>query len=212
LNINLLEIPCYVITVNPRREAFVKGQLARVGITPTFVQGVKCQPGIVGCGLSHLRILREKHKPPFLVLEDDVAVTEDFRPIIELPNPSEEPCPGRVYLGISTWGIRPTEYARGINHAARVTRVNDEWLEVHNMLSGHAILYVSWSYVGILTEMVTDKLTHGIPFDIAFAEYQGRGAAWTPNRPFFYQSAEVGGNEADTRQPLPQESLILPTL
>src|SRR5574339_528748 len=135
MRIDLREIKTYVITTNPVRRAFVEKQLASVGMTAEYVEGVRAHPKIVGCGLSHIKVLRQPFSlKPFLVLEDDVAVTEDFRPVIDIFDLWP-----LAYLGVSTWGIEGEKTIVGIPNGTRATRFDDDWLQIHNMLSGHAI-------------------------------------------------------------------------
>lgn len=208
MRIDLREIPAYVISVNPVRAEHVKKQLAAVGITPTIVDGVRCSPAIIGCGLSHLAVLLYQiTSVPFLVLEDDAAVTEDFQPVIDVPEVAHG-----AYLGVSTWGVAvgPNGVSKqAFTNSSRASEFDETWLRVHNMCSSHAILYTSENFVESAKSSHIECLTRGIAFDVGLARLQTPLVMLTPIKPFFYQDARVGGNEADTRQPLtPTEVLV----
>jgi GR25 family glycosyltransferase involved in LPS biosynthesis len=61
----------------PDRDTLCKDQLSQIGITdPKRYKGYKTTEGIIGCGMSHLSVLKEakKHNYPFiLVFEDDIV-------------------------------------------------------------------------------------------------------------------------------------------
>lgn len=195
---DLRKIPCFVITTGLKRKVFVQAQLLKVDITPTFINGIVAAPPIIGTALSHLKALYGSGgETPFLILEDDCAVTDDFRPILEFPI-----TPDVVYLGVSTWGFDPAVSPTGIANGVRVRRRKDGWLQPENMLSAHAILYTSPNGTLKFMEAIVEKLVAGTAFDIGFAEKQAVLTALTPDNPFFYQAAEVGGAELATRQSL----------
>jgi len=204
LHISLPQIRTFVLTANPVRRDFVVSQLAKIGITPEFVEGIKVDPGIVGCGLSHLKILREKTPTPFLVLEDDCSVTEWFKSSLEVPSYTD--C---VYLGVSTWGVIPEAPTVGTNFATTSTWFNETMLRLKNMCSSHAILYTSAQYVEMAKDAILASILDGVPFDVGLARLQDKHLALTPRKPFFKQDARVGGHEAATSSPLtPTASLV----
>lgn len=208
MRIDLREIKTYVITTNPVRRAFVEAQLATVGMTAEYVEGVRCSPKIVGCGLSHLKALSRGPTLPILILEDDIAVSEDFRPIVDVPYNSTGPDPNAIYLGCSSWG---SDGKRGVQFGTRaepyhLKRYGKEWLRVFNMCSSHAILYFDEGFATAARRMIQKSILDGIPFDVGLANLQDiHGERWwviTPRKPFFYQSAKVGGAEDATRHSL----------
>lgn len=195
--VDLRKIPVFVITCDERRRVRIGSQLASVGITPTFIEGIKCSPGIIGCGLSHLKILsRHCSNMPFLVLEDDCALTEAFLSTIELPLEADA-----IYLGVSNWGARAGQ-STAVHWGTRATCFDEKWLRIHNMCSTHAILYRGLDHLIDARRTITDHIFAGIPFDIGLALIQNEHIVLTPNEPFFYQSAEFGGNQADTEHAL----------
>lgn len=204
MHIDLTKIRTFVISGNPVRRDFIISQLAKTGITPEFVEGIKVDPGIIGCGLSHAKILSEKTPTPFLVLEDDCSVTEWFQPTMDIPNYTD--C---VYLGVSTWGVVPEAPTVGTNFATTSTWFNETFLRLKNMCSSHAILYTSSAFVQTAREAILRGILDGTPFDVELAKLQEKYLALTPRKPLFKQDARVGGHETATSSPLiPQASLV----
>jgi hypothetical protein len=134
---------------------------------------------IVGCARSHYEILNS-HKPPFIIIEDDCELNSEFCPIFEdYPNDLDA-----VYLGISHWG-------RYLNHSGpyvHTSPVNDKLVRIYNMLSTHAILYWSSTYV----EMCA-KIAHRYGYvlenhlDIGIAEIQPYFNVYAHDVPIFRQ-------------------------
>ena len=84
---------------------------------------------------SHLKNILEL-KIPTICLKP--CVIKNFRPEIEIPDDADA-----VYLGISSWG-------RMNGHSGpylQYEHVKDDLYKVSNMLSGHAILYLTEEYV-----------------------------------------------------------------
>ena len=81
---------CQTVALNlpedGRRRESVTQACADAGLNLALVEGIKASPGRTGCALSHLRALRAYAETrPLLVLEDDVRLTEDYRPEIRYP-------------------------------------------------------------------------------------------------------------------------------
>ena len=113
-----------------------------------------------------------KDKLPGLVLEDDVVASEDFQPVIEVPDNVDA-----VYLGVS--------------HAGQVEAkdIGGGWARVKNMLAAHAILYCSERYMNAVEQMTNHCLFEEcVPFDLGTAKLQNDFFVITPHKPFFYQS------------------------
>jgi len=180
------------------RRRNIQSQLARVGMPCEFIDGVRCQPGVVGCALSHLKILtRYADALPLVVLEDDCSVAASFAPLLDVPAEVDI-----VYLGISIWGVFPEVHPYGIPMTAIATRHDARWLRLHNMLSTHAMLYLTPGIVRAARDSIIQYLIDGCPFDVGFALLQKQFVALTPNEPCFFQDARFHGAEQATRQRL----------
>ena len=200
MNIDLRQTRTLVISCQDQqaRRQNVQAQLARVGMQCEFIEGVRCQPGVVGCALSHLKILtRYAGELPLIVLEDDCSVAASFAPLLDVPEGADI-----VYLGISIWGVFPEVHPYGIPMAAVATQHNGQWLRLHNMLSTHALLYLKPQVMQAARESIIQSLIDGSPFDVGFAGLQKQFVALTPSEPYFFQDARYHGAEQATKQRL----------
>jgi hypothetical protein len=180
------------------RRSHVHAQLSRVGMRCEFVDGIRCQPGVVGCALSHLKILTDLADAlPLLVLEDDCSLARAFLPELDIPPEAD-----LAYLGVSVWGVFPEVHPYGIPMASIATRHGDRWLRLHNMLSTHALLYLTPGVVRAARDAIIRCLVDSIPFDVGFALLQKQWLALTPSEPYFFQDARFRGAEEATRQRL----------
>jgi len=130
----------------------------------------------VGCGQSHLDILKDKNlNTPFLILEDDAEFTSDFNPIIEIPDDADG-----IYLGVSHGNIY-----------YKTKKYNENYLRISGILATHAILYISENYKNNMA-MANKHFIYNLktPWDVAAAGLQHRFRVYTPNNPFFYQADE----------------------
>jgi len=200
MNIDLRQTRTLVISCQdqPARRQNVQAQLAQVGMRCDFVEGVRCQPGIIGCAISHLKALTQYgDQCPFLLLEDDCAIAPSFRHEWNVP-----PGADLAYLGISIWGVFPEVHRYAIPMGAVATRHDDTWLQLHNMVSAHAVLYLKSSIVSAAKTAIIQGLVDNVPFDINLALLQKRFLALTPNEPCFFQDARFRGAEQATKQRL----------
>ena len=200
MNIDLRQTRTLVISCQdqPARRQNIQAQLSRVGMPCEFVEGVRCQPGVVGCALSHLKILtRYAGQAPLVVLEDDCSVAASFQPLLDVPAATDI-----VYLGVSIWGVFPAVHPYGIPMGSVATRHDERWLRLHNMLSTHALLYLTPGIMQAARESIIRSLIDSSPFDVGIALLQKEFVALTPNEPYFYQDARFRGAEQATKQRL----------
>lgn len=130
-----------------------------------------------GCRKSHHKLLSENIKPPFIVLEDDCQLKNE---VIELEVPDDI---DMIYLGVSGFG-----YYNGNISTVLYQEITDDVSRVYNMLSTHAMLYLSERYVKVvrhLAEYCSYKTSQ--PFDKSIAEIQKYFNVYALNNPFFYQ-------------------------
>lgn len=151
-----------------------------------------------GCGMSHVKILETYKDLPILVLEDDAKITEDFNPIIEIPDEADG-----VYLGTSSG-----------NQYYMAKRYNKDYLRIGNVLSTHAILYLDEVFKQSVID-VTKFFVYNLqrPVDIGVASILQHFKILTPNKPYFIQSDERDSNnkwEQITAKPLEDRNSIFP--
>lgn len=139
--------------------------------------------GIVGCGLSHQKLLSEI-KPNTLILEDDIGSTPaatNF--LLNIPEETDA-----VYLGVSNHGYlnRPM----GVAGSVLAAQYDENYKRVFNMCSTHAILYLSQRYIDAAHDITTKCLEQGAPFDLGLAALHRYFNILTPNDPYFYQTEQ----------------------
>ena len=153
-----------------------------LGIPFNRFSAIEHSLGIVGCGLSHLSLMKTI-KPNTLVLEDDIKTTDKVE--VELRYPEEADA---IYLGVSNHGYirsHPTQGFRGVVLASQYT---SRWKRVLNMCSTHAILYLSDRYIKAVSSKVEHCVHNGIAFDVGIASLHKDFIILTPNDPVFYQT------------------------
>ena len=132
---------------------------------------------------------------PFILLEDDVDVTEwwDLNKPLIFPQDTDA-----MYLGFSKCGGSAT---LNLNDGpSQVSRISNTHIKIHNMLGAHAILYVSRRYKqAVLDEMyeILDKVGH--LNDVALSRIQSKYNIYGYHYPMFYQSAAFDGPEDITK-------------
>jgi len=130
-----------------------------------------------GCEKSHYKILSEGLKAPFIVLEDDCALKNE---VIELGVPNDIDF---VYLGVSGFG-----YYNGNISCVLYEQATEDISRVYNMLSTHAMLYLSDEYANMVKNIAFHcgyKVNQH--FDKSIAEIEKYYEVYALNNPMFYQ-------------------------
>jgi GR25 family glycosyltransferase involved in LPS biosynthesis len=192
MQINLLDVPVFYINLNKDKgkRTQIEEALTSAGFTNVKrFPGAEIETSKLGCATSHNSILKKisKINGPVLVLEDDVALSHSFNPIIDVPDNADA-----VYLGISKFGL----YNGTGHHLISAEQHDMEFYRIYNMLSAHAILYLNKDYSRFLIK-TTD-------FMMSIKDNQDKSRAMTMkffnvyalNDPFFFQQ---GYNEKHTK-------------
>lgn len=182
--IDLRTVKTYVINLDKDTERLERTSSLLESLDMSFERfpGIQHQIGVVGCGLSHFKLLQTV-KPPVLILEDDIGVTKDFDPILEIPQEADA-----VYLGVSKFGFVRTRPDVGLHRVVLASKYTPEYKRPLNMCSTHAILYLSEDYVEASRIKIYECLTIiGMAFDLGLASIHKDHLILTPNSPFFYQ-------------------------
>ena len=199
MKIDLRKINTYIINLEKdhERRCRIIEQVKKFDLDYTLVNGEYCAEGIIGCGISHLKILHQDLEVPFLLLEDDTVFTDDFTPILEFPKETDA-----VYLGVSRFGIDWSKSEWASWDGTEATDYNADYLRVHNMVGAHAVLYISAKYKQNAYEAglarVLDRRNF-MPVTIGYADIQNANLVLTPRKFMAYQSKEVKGKEASTK-------------
>jgi len=209
--IDLREIPVVWINLDSATEnaKAMQDRLDRHGFKFTYRKSARVIPPppgtpkeiahYKGCGQSHIDILDDlKYSTPLLILEDDAEFTENFQPVLELPDDVDG-----VYLGISHGNVY-----------YKTAKYDDSYLRIGGILATHAILYVSEEYRKAMSSIAKQFINvYNRPWDLGSASLQPHGMVLTPNMPFFYQANEresANKWEQITRHPLENRNSTFP--
>lgn len=152
-----------------------------------IVDAIRCSPGRIGCGLSHLKVLRSTSPLPLLVLEDDVGVSEAYSPLITVPDDTDA-----IWLGASTYGaVSLTDYV-GFTDSLLLDEAEHGLLRAHNLLTTHAILYLTDRFrkaaIDAITECIADLDWDP---DRGLARIQSDYNVYAVREPPFFQAADL---------------------
>lgn len=128
---------------------------------------------------------------PYLLLEDDIESNFDYIPNeLILPDNADA-----FYLGLSTGGGHViSNYDDG---NSKFIYLNDSLLKVKNMLSAHAVLYITNKYTNRLKDELIRKSNYYN--DVLFSQNQSLFNIYCNRYCYFYQAKEYDGHEKATR-------------
>jgi len=201
MNLDLREIPFYYINLDDavERKTRTENHLKALGIKSiNRIPAVRHSNGFAGCARTVSDFLHQITEGPFVLIEDDIDVKR-WDPIIEIPDDADA-----LYLGISGWG-------RMNGHSGPFVQweqVDDNLLRVYNMLSGHAIVYLSGEWV----EMARRCCYHAgyvieSYYDVQIAEVQRFFNIYALDDPYFYQTSSDGNQKVTYEKLSTQQSL-----
>ena len=201
MNLDLREIPFYYINLDDavERRTRTESHLKALGIKSiNRIPAVRHSNGFAGCARTVSDFLHQITEGPFVLIEDDIEVKQ-WDPIIEVPDDADA-----LYLGISGWG-------RMNGHSGPFVQweqVDDNLLRVYNMLSGHAIVYLSGEWV----EMARRCCHHAgyvieSYYDVQIAEVQRFFNVYALDDPYFYQTSSDGNQKVTYEKLSTQQSL-----
>lgn len=183
MKINLLDIPVFYINMkkDTDKRLHIEEQLSQVGFkNVTRIEAVEDKEnGRVGLSKSQLRALSQV-SAPFIVLEDD-ADPKHFEPVIEVPDSADA-----VYLGNSQWGL--LQGHTGFYLKYKKLQDMPKIMRIYNMLSSHAILYLTNEYVSVCkrtTRYCAED--YALPMDVPYAMIQRFFNVYAINKPMFVQ-------------------------
>ena len=201
MNLDLREIPFYYINLDDaiERRTRTENHLKALGIKSiNRIPAVRHSNGFAGCARTVSDFLHQITEGPFVLIEDDIEVKQ-WDPIIEVPDDADA-----LYLGISGWG-------RMNGHSGPFVQweqVDGNLLRVYNMLSGHAIVYLSGEWV----EMARRCCHHAgyvieSYYDVQIAEVQRFFNVYALDDPYFYQTSSDGNQKVTYEKLSTQQSL-----
>jgi hypothetical protein len=190
LEIDLRQCQTRVVSLaeDLRRREAVSNLCGRLELNYELVDAVKCTPGHIGCGLSHLRALRAAEGDlPLLLLEDDVDVSEHYSSLLTVPDDADA-----VWLGASDFGAVSLVNHVGFFHMQLADEAEHGLLRVHNLLSTHAILYLTERFRRAAIDAITHSVVDlGRPPDCGLAMIESDFNAYAVRDMRFFQAAEL---------------------
>lgn len=201
MKINLLDVPVYYINMEQDvdKDAYLSGKLKDLGFKNiNRLNAIRETPGIVGLSKSQ-NLALSQIKAPFIILEDD-ADPMFFEPVIEVPDDADA-----VYLGNSPWARMNANHGFFLKYTPAVGY--QDTYRIYNMLSSHAILYLTDSYVDVCKRTTNYCATVGktTPMDVPFASIQKFYNVYAFDKPHFGQkehSSQMSNGPAWTRSSL----------
>lgn len=185
MKINLLDIPVFYINMKKdiEKDKYINKMLKNAGFKNiNRIEAVQDKKsGRRGLSKSQSLALSQID-PPFIILEDDCDI-KYFNPEINVPDNADA-----VYLGNSAWGLLGS-YTGFLLRYERVEKFPEVY-QIFNMLSSHAILYLSKDYVSMCqrtTNYCANVAATPVPMDVPFAEIQKYFNVYTINKPLFIQ-------------------------
>lgn len=192
MKINLLEIPVFYINMDKdvEKRNNIENNLKSLGFTNiNRIAAIEDKVnGRVGLSKSQLKALSQV-PAPFIVFEDD-ADPKSFEAVIQAPDDADA-----VYLGNSQWGLLQGHTGFFLKYKKSPGVPN--MVRIYNMLSSHAILYLTDEYVSMCkrtTRYCAED--YPMPMDVPFAMIQRFFNIYAINSPMFIQKDYDGSMSA----------------
>ena len=190
--VNIKDIPIIWMTcdknIGNRQDGFIK-MLTQLGLTGEKFNGEITDNYNIGVAKEYIKAL-SKYQTPFLILEDDARLTrpyEEFQFNYNIPDDADA-----IYLGTSIVGR--------INNETKLSVIAanaGEYNRIFNMLSFHAVLYISQKYVNNCIDLFERYLKNPIgACDDIIADNMWKSNVLAVKQPIFYQND--GRNEVMT--------------
>jgi hypothetical protein len=183
MKINLLDVPVFYINMakDVEKREYLEKSLKDLGFKSiTRIDAVVATPGVVGLSKSQ-NIALGMTQTPFIILEDDCDPLY-FESEIDVPDDSDA-----IYLGNSPWGAMNSHHGFFLKYS-KVEDKKDVY-RIWNMLSSHAVLYLTKEYVDICkrTTYYCGNVPTHVPMDVPFAEIQKWYNIYAFDKPHFSQ-------------------------
>ena len=174
-----------------------------------FSEGVSGLPHQIACTLAHRRAMNAITEFPGLILEDDLDLIGDRALLPPLPADADI-----VYLSVTPFGCLPWTYdnlALARHRAIRgltLSSIHDtEWLKLHSMSGGQAILYVTEKGLEVWKAATLQARRFGGPFDVFTAYAMKDVAVYAPRHPVFCESGALQHEALRQNETLLQQRL-----
>lgn len=181
MQITLTEIPVMYINLDSatHKRYPLEATLTRSGFTDVRrIPAVKDLNGYVGLCKSQIKALKSM-SVPFLLLEDDAVISE-AELCFRIPESADA-----LYLGTSNWALQGNK----TTHFLRYNRTGIQGvLRIRNMLSAHAILFLTEDFKTACIESLEKNLEQDFEIsDRLFARLQKTYMVYCIDQPVFIQ-------------------------
>lgn len=209
VQIDLRDVPFYYLNTDARvdRREHFEQQLrgfthTRVDGTPSPLLGARRNTPFVLAPLGHAKVLERavcgmgSTFKPFVLCEDDIAWRSppaDGPVVISAPDNADA-----VYLGISRAGCRPDANDYHYEILRKRCAEYPHLQRVYNMLTAHAVLFLSFRHVLAYGQAMIESCTGGLPCDTISCKLFVQHEVFAYGEPLFYQAGVVGGQEWET--------------
>ena len=210
--IDLTAIESFFLTISDSK---AKQMVEKVGNRLPLlkrVDGIRYKDHVSGCAIGHFKILREMLQrsgdfSPFFILEDDAWIDESAieSKNLQITVPSDT---DGIYLGVSACAnnMKVMYYHSRAKVKVASCESNDYW-RVLNMLSTHAILYLTRQYAVdhliAITQLLAARNVSPTFFpgghDCFVSQLQLKYKVYAMKKPLFYQSIEANGQQSVTK-------------
>ena len=201
MNLDLRKVPFYYVNLErqPERMEKMEELLSSLEIEEYYrIDAKPHQNGFAGCAQTVADALDTLQSGPFVLLEDDIAL-KNWEPIIDIPDDADA-----FYLGISGWGRMNGHSGPCVQHE----KVGNNIVRIRNMLSGHAILYLSDEWIKA-AQRACSFAGYEIQsfYDVQVAEIMRFYNVYAFDDPYFYQTSS-DGNQTVTYEKLSKQQSV----
>ena len=195
---DLRSVVADAIVINPphlgvRRQA-ARNLCTAIGFeTVRFSDGISGQAHQLACTLAHRQAMEAVDRWPCLILEDDLELAGDVAEIPPLPEDADI-----VYLSVTPFGCLPWTYEnlalarhRAIQGLTLASVHDADWLKLHSMSGGQAILYRTRRGLEAWKQATRQAQRFGGPFDVFTAYAMKDVNVYAPYRPVFRESGAL---------------------
>jgi hypothetical protein len=173
-----------------QRKRHMDQMLATLGFKDIvhYKSGTEVYPDCLS--IATINILEENMNIPFLLLEDDVEFTG-----VDTVNIDEGV--DAIYLGLSVSGGSKTENL--FDGSSQYIAYSESQVRIQNMLSGHAILYISSAYKQAVIDTLKAHMGQKYYNDVLMSRLQPNFMILANKAPSFFQSAKFNRTDHEER-------------
>jgi hypothetical protein len=192
ISINLQQIPTICFSgKNEKRKNQIRSVVSECKLNAEFVECTISESQAEGNRKTFIRILERcmQYKGPCLVLEDDAHPTSWYKNDFIIPDDSDA-----FYLGscvnflCKDWEEKSILHDVLWNYDIQVEDISDYLYKVKNMLTAHAIVFVSDKYKEICYNSLKYNINNNMHSDVIFAHLMNQYNVYLNKKPAFFQN------------------------